>query len=271
MASGGKENRMVFDIRGRRKNAVKIVYAILAVLMGLSLFLVVGSVNLAELFNSSSGGSNAGQEFEATATRIERELKKAPEDPTKLLALTRARVNAANSFYEIGPEEARVPTVESVEQLQLASDSWGKYLKATDEPSAGAAQLMAPNFILLAQNSKTFPEAQANLEAAAQAQRIIMEQRPSLNSLTTLAFYEATLGNQKEAQRLAKEAVPFANTKFERENIDNEIKRYEEVGRSFQASRKKAEKEEGEAATEGNNPLSGGLGSSLSGVGAVSE
>ena len=44
MADG--ERRMLFDIRGRRKNVVKVVYGILAVMMGASLFLVVGPVNL---------------------------------------------------------------------------------------------------------------------------------------------------------------------------------------------------------------------------------
>ena len=39
---------MVFDIRGRRRHVVKVVYAILAVLMGASLFLVVGPVNIGE-------------------------------------------------------------------------------------------------------------------------------------------------------------------------------------------------------------------------------
>lgn len=256
---------MLFDIRGRRKNVVKVVYAVLAVLMGASLFLVVGGLNLGELFNGSS--SSGGKEFEATAVRIERELKKEPEDPTKLLALTRARVNAANAYYEIGPEEERTPTAETLVQMNLASDSWSKYLKATDEPTAGAAQLMAPNFILLAQHSKNLPEAQTNLEAAAAAQKIVKEQRPSLNSLTTLAFYEAVLGNDKEAQKLAKEAVPYAHTKFERENIDNEIKRYEEVGKRFQAELKAAEKEESKKGAEGN-PLSS---SSLSGVPGLGE
>lgn len=265
MASGGKENRMLFDIRGRRKNAVKVVYAILAVLMALSLFLVVGGLNLGELFNSN-GSSNGAQEFEATAVRIERELKKEPEEPKKLLALTRARVNAANSYYEIGPEEERTPTAESVEQLNLASDSWSKYLQATDEPAPGAAQLMAPNFIVLAQNSKTFPEAQVNLEAAAAAQRIIKEQRPNLNSLTTLAFYEAVLGHKKEARKLIKEAKPYAHTKFERENVDNEVKRYEETGERFQAERKKAEKEESKESAKGNP-----LGNSLSSVPGLGE
>ena len=44
MADG--ERRMLFDIRGRRKHVVRVVYAILAILMGASLFLVVGPVRL---------------------------------------------------------------------------------------------------------------------------------------------------------------------------------------------------------------------------------
>lgn len=256
---------MIFDIRGRRKNAVRVVYAILAVLMGLSLFLVVGGLNISELF-SGTKTSNGGKEFEAAAVRLERELKKEPEEPKKLLALTRAHVNAANSYYEIGAEEERTPTTETIEQLNLASDSWSRYLKATDKPAAGAAQLMASNFILLAQHSQNFPEAQSNLEAAAAAQRIVKEQRPSLNSLTTLAFYVAVLGNKKEAQKLAKEAVPYAHTKFERENIANEIKRYEETGERFQAERKRAEKEESKEGAKGNP-----LGNSLTNVPGLGE
>ena len=49
---------MLFDLRGgRRGQVVKVVYALLAVLMGLSLFLVIGGFNLAELFN---GGTSTG-------------------------------------------------------------------------------------------------------------------------------------------------------------------------------------------------------------------
>ncbi len=42
------ERRMLFDIRGRRKHVVRVVYAILALLMGASLFLVVGPFNIGQ-------------------------------------------------------------------------------------------------------------------------------------------------------------------------------------------------------------------------------
>ncbi len=67
----GDEHRMVFDIRGRRKNVVKFVYALLAVLMGLSLFLVTGASSLSDLFGGGGGGS-ASSSFDDDAARSRR-------------------------------------------------------------------------------------------------------------------------------------------------------------------------------------------------------
>ena len=68
---------------GRRKHVVKVVYAILAVLMGASLFLVVGPVNIGELFSSNaSSGGEAAKPYEEQAERLEAKLKKEPEDRT---------------------------------------------------------------------------------------------------------------------------------------------------------------------------------------------
>lgn len=253
---------MVFDIRGRRRVAVKVVYAVLAVLMGLSLFLVVGPLNIGEIFGNSSGGNPASQ-FEESAEKIERKLKKEPENTDLLIGLTRTRVNAANQLYNIGPEEAQEITPEALQQLQLASDSWTRYLEATKEPGSSVAQLMAPNLIVLAERSRTVPEAKANVEAAVEAEQIVADQRPSLNSYTTLAFYEAILGNNANAQKLGKKAGTYANTKFERENIGNEIKRYEEIGKKFGELVKESEEA---AKVEGaSKPTLGGSPSSILG------
>lgn len=255
MATGKQERRMVFDIRGRRRHAVKVVYAVLAVLMGLSLFLVVGPLNIGEIFGNSSGGNPAGQ-FEERAEHLELKLKKEPENSDLLASLTREQVNAANQLYNVGPEEEREITAEAIQQLQLASDSWTRYLKATDEPSTGVAQIMAPNLIVAAQYARTVPEAKANVEAAVEAEKIVADQRPSLNSLTTLAFYEAILGHNAKAQELGHEAgAKYASSKFQRESIENEIKRFEETGKKFHELVKESEATEanaGKAALEGS-------------------
>ncbi|MGN6274502.1 MAG: hypothetical protein ACTHNP_01060 [Solirubrobacterales bacterium] len=245
---------MVFDIRGRRKVAVKVVYAVLAVLMGLSLFLVVGPLNIGEIFGNSTGG-NPATPFEERAEKLELKLKKEPENPDLLASLTREQVNAANQLYDIGPEEERKITPEVLQKLSLASNSWTRYLNATKEPAAGVAQIMAPNLLTAAQYARTVPEAKANVEAAVAAEKIVADQRPSLNSLTTLAFYTAILGHNAKARELGHEASKYASSKFQRENIENEIKRFEETGEKFHKLVKESEAKEagaGKAALEGS-------------------
>jgi hypothetical protein len=116
---------------------------------------------------------------------------------------------------------------------------------------------MAPNLIVTAEHARTVPEAKANVEAAAEAEKIVADQRPSLNSLTTLAFYEAILGHNAKARELGHKASKYASSKFQRENVENEIKRFEETGKKFQELVKESEKTEagaGKAALEGGSP-----------------
>ena len=111
MASGDNEHRMVFDIRGgRRGNVVKVVYAILAVLMGLSLFLVVGPATSANSSAAAAAAASAAEPYEEQAERIEVKLKKDPEDPDLLLALTRAQINAGNASVDGRTERRSRPT-----------------------------------------------------------------------------------------------------------------------------------------------------------------
>jgi hypothetical protein len=269
MASGGKDHRMVFDIRGRRKVAVKVVYAILAVLMGLSLFLVVGPLNLGELFNSTSGSAEAAKPFEEQAERLEAKLRKEPENEQLLLSLTRAQVSAGNSSLSVEPTEDDL--VKAVQQYQQASSTWSEYLKATDEPNAGTAQLMAPALVTLAERSRSFPEALRNIEAASEAQQIVVKQRPTLNSLSTLALYTYFTGDFTAAEKAEAEAKKKTQAKFEAEQLEKQLKEVKERAEKFQQEVKKAAQAEKEAAkaTQGNperlknpsNTLNGAFGS----------
>jgi hypothetical protein len=261
MASGGKEHRMVFDIRGRRKHVVKAVYAILAILMGASLFLVVGPVNIGNLLGNNSGGSSeAAAQLEGQAARIERKLTKDPENSDLLLGLARARVNAGNLLLTEGPRGERSMTLESFQQYSEASDAWTKYLKATDEPTASAAQLMSQTLFNLAQTSRTSAEAEANIRAAAQAQKIVAEQRPNLNSLSTLAFYTMYTFDYAAAEKAGAEASKLANSKFERENFENQLEEISKRAHEYQKQLKETEKAEKAQRTEagggGGNPES---------------
>jgi len=266
MASSG-ERRMLFDIQGKRKHVVRVVYAILALLMGTSLFLVVGPLNLGELVGGSSS-SSASQVLDERAERIERRLAKSPGDEQLLLALTRARISAGNAQIEV-TSETEVPTVSASarEDFKTASQSWSRYLKqAGDEPSAAAAQLLAGTFFRLAESGSTgLAEIESNVAEAVAAQRIAAEQQPSLGSLSTLAIYEYFDGNFAAGDAATLRATARAPAKTEAKAIEKQLAEYRKRAKRFKAQTKKLAKAQRAAGKETlQNPF-GGLGGAAGG------
>lgn len=256
---------MLFDLRGgHRRNVVKVVYAVLAILMGTSLFLTVGPFSIAEIFNSGGGSVEAGKPYEEEAERIEARLNKDPENPDLLLSLTRAQLNAGNAQVSRDATGQVSYTNEAIQAYQEADQTWSEYLKATKEPNPSLAQVVAPMQITLAETSSSYPQADLRINAAAEAQQIVAEDRPSVNSFTTLAFYTYFTGNFKAADRARAKAKALAKTKAEREQIDKTLDEYEKNASRYVSAKKKAEKEQKAAGNAGGeslqNPLSPGLG-----------
>lgn len=269
MAQGRNEHRMVFDIRGRRRHVVKVVYAILAVLMAASLFLVTGALNLGSIFGNNSSGESATSSLEQQAERIEVKLAKTPEDEDMLLNLTRTRINVANTMITNGAGESQGGVEEVKQELAQASEDWSRYLEAAKEPSAGLAVQVSPALFQLAELSTSGEEAIENIKAATEAQEIVAAGRPSLNSLSTQAIYQAFAQEYKAAEKSLEEAAKFANTKFERESLENKFaeieKNAKEFGKGLEAEEAaaKSNKAGGKEALE--NPLNSLGGNSLSG------
>lgn len=260
---------MLFDLRGgRRGKVVKVVYAVLAVLMGLSLFLVVGGFNIAELFNSNSGTGEAAKAYEEQAERIEAKLVKDPGEPDLLKSLTRAQLNAGNAYVTVEPNGERQVSADAVQEYQKAYQSWTEYLKATEKPDAGLALLVAPMLLQLAETSSSYAQADSRVQSASDAQLIVTEERPSVNAWTTLAFY-SYFTDPKLAEKARAEAEKLAAGKSEREAIDKQLDEFKKNADNYRKEKAKAEKAEKEAAQAGGgaapgveNPL-GGFGGGL--------
>jgi len=282
MAKGGKdEHRMLFDLQGKRRNVVKVVYAILAVLMGLSLLLVIGPAPLADIFGTQDEVSNAAKQYEEQAERIEAKLVKDPEDPALLVNLTRARVNAANQLSEFNETTAEpILTVESRQQLEQASSTWSEYLEATDEPSAALAQSMGAAFFSLAQTSTSRREIESNLDASAQAQKIVAEQRPNVGSLTSYALYALFAFEYAAAKEAIEEAEDLAVSKTQRTEITRQYQAAVKRAKEFEAEQNEVKKAEAEQTRQGGGQGQGGgqlpetgnpLGGALGGGSSLSE
>jgi hypothetical protein len=257
------ERRMLFDIRGRRKHVVRVVYAILALLMGASLFLVVGPFNVANLIGGGSSTS-AAKVLQEQAERTEQKLHREPQSETLLLALTRQRISAANSLTEVNSETGATQlTAEGRQELQRGIEAWGSYLKQTKEPRVNTALLVSSGYFSLAEGSASVEEASENVEGAAKTQRIAAEAQPTINSLTTLAIYEYYAGNFAAGDKAVKQAEAKAPSKAEAKEIGKQMAEYRKRGKAFEEVKKKAAKEEAKFGKERlQNPLGGLSGSS---------
>jgi hypothetical protein len=235
------ERQMLFDLQGRRRKVVKVVYAILALLMGLSLLLIAGPLPFGDIFGAQDAQELAREQAEEREDRIQVKLAKEPENPELLASLARAQVAAGSSLAEQTPTGEIALTVEARQQFEQAASTWTEYLELTDEPSPNLAQQMAGTLLSLAQTAPSGDEAEANIKAWAQAQQIVADQRPSIGSLSTLALYLPFTFDYAAAKEAAVEAKKLASSKFQRQQIDNQLEESEKRAREFQKSLKEEE------------------------------
>jgi hypothetical protein len=132
---------MLFDLRGRRRRVVQVVYLMLALLLGggLVLFGIGGEVSggLVDAFKGGGGGQSTDSALEDRVDRQEERLRANPGDERVLQNLVRDYYSLAVSQRESGaagfPEDAR-------DDLRKAGAYWQRYEEAADEPNADTAR-----------------------------------------------------------------------------------------------------------------------------------
>jgi hypothetical protein len=130
---------MLFDLRGRRRRVVQVVYLTLALLLGggLVLFGIGGDVSggLVDAFKGG-GGQSTDSALEDRVDREEERLQANPGDEPLLQELVRDYYSLATSQRESGsvafPDDAK-------DELRKAGSYWQRYLESADEPSADTA------------------------------------------------------------------------------------------------------------------------------------
>jgi hypothetical protein len=252
MAKGG-ERRMLFDIRGRRRHVVRVVYAILALLMGTSLFLVVGPFNLGELVGSG-GPTSAAEALDEQAERIEGRLKASPDDEKLLLSLSRARINAGNAQLETNPQTGLpIVTTEAHSEYELGVKAWRRYLEQTDEPNPAAAAIVARTYFSLAEGSRSFAEIGENVTSAAETQALVAKARPSVGALSTLAIYKYFDGDFAAGDKANEQAQQLVPSKAEAKSIESQLTAYRQRAKQFDKQARefaKSQKGQGKEAFE---------------------
>jgi hypothetical protein len=262
------EHRMLFDLRGRRKRMIQVVYAGLALFMALSLFTVVGPVNLGDLFGngSSSSGTSA---FTTQAQQIERKLARDPNNAKLLSADVKVRYSAGLSQSQTDPNTGQTSvTQEAIDDFNRAGGAWRRYVKSTHKPDPATAAYAVKALTGTVTGGTPVAVISSNLNAAVGAQKIVATAQPSLGSYAALAQLAYLAGNTKTATLAAGKATALA-PKSQRVTLKQVIPQYKKNGALFQKQVKAAEKAQAAGGKQAlQNPF-GGLATGGSGAGST--
>ena len=196
---------MLFDLKGKRKRLVQVVYLTLAVLMGggLVLFGIGGDVSggLFDAFSDRSGGSS-NEIVEERIDDNEKKVEANPKDEAALKALVR-------DWYQLANDEAdpntREFTDEGRERLANADEAWQQYLAVEKgKPDGSLASLMLNVYGPTALNQPA---------DAATVAEIIAEARPSSQAYLQLVQFAALAGQDRKADLAGMKAVELAPKK----------------------------------------------------------
>ena len=192
---------MLFDLKGRRRRVVQVVYLMLAVLMGggLVFFGIGGDVSggLFDAFSDRTGATN-----DAVEERIEDNEERVQEDPRDkraLAALVRDWYSMANT--EADPNTNQY-SEEGLARLGNADEAWQGYLEAErKKPEGSLASLMVQVY---------GPTALNKPEEGAEAAEIVATAQPSAQAYLQLVQFAALAGQDRKADLAGMKAIELA-------------------------------------------------------------
>lgn len=238
---------MLFDLRGKRKRLVQVVYAMLAVLMGsgLVLFGIGGSGN--GIFDSlgigGGSGSSSTSGFDGRAEKIEKQLRHDPKNQKLLLELARVRFLAGNTEVQAHTDPTtgqQQITDTALAEFDKSASAWERYLKTKPKPpDVNVAAIVVQAY-----------QALGDAAGAAKAQQIVVDKRPSQGSYANLAFFLYADGRFAEGDAAAKKAERLA-PKVQRPLVRQRLQQLRKQAKRFIAQQKAQQK----AQPPGQNPL----------------
>jgi len=196
---------MLFDLRGGgRRRTIKVIYVLLAVLMGggLVLFGIGGEVQggLFDAFSEEQGTGAAGGQLEDELQRAEQATQARPRDPEAWANLVRLRVQVAGLGENFDPNTAQF-TESGRGLLDQAAQAWERYRALDPDPvDPQVATLMVQAFSGL-----------GRLDDAVDAQEIVTEaDADNPRSYAQLAALAYQAGEDRIAGLARKRALALA-------------------------------------------------------------
>ena len=216
---------MLFDLQGKRRRVVVVVYAGLAFLMGGGLVLSgIGSDASGGLLDAFVGGDSADEgdarkPFENQIKDADARLRTNPEDQAALATLVRAHFGLAGLQQQ---EQDGIPvgyTEDGRKELQRADEAWGRYIATEpDRIDQGLAATALQIYDPLGLGPPTDKPEKYVLPA-----REIAEQQNTPEAYIKLVEVATVAGDTRTAGLAERKALSFAQSKDEKATLKERI------------------------------------------------
>jgi len=194
---------MLFDLRGRRRNAVKVIYLGLAVLLGggLVLFGIGGDVQ-GGLFDAFRDNTSASKQFEERRDKAAERTEVEPRNAAAWAELASAEYQLAGQTEGFNPNTGEF-TGDARKRAEAAKAARERHLAlAGDKPNADVAGTMKNALVQL-----------GDLAGAVRAQEIVLEARgddAGFGDFAQLAQLAYQAGQTRKGDLAADRAVELA-------------------------------------------------------------
>src|SRR4051794_27520911 len=202
---------MLFDLQGKRRRTVQVVYLGLAILLGVGLvgFGIGSSVNggLGDLFKGGGGSNQATESIQKRVDAANKTLLTNPGNEAALAALVRGHYDLASAKASAQTSDF---TKDSLKDLQATDVAWQRYLKVAKKPDPSLARRALQAEDGLGRLTKDQATQKQYWTQAAGAAEIIAEAQPTANNYIGLVQYATLAGQTRKADLAGKKAIELA-------------------------------------------------------------
>ncbi len=202
---------MLFDLSGKRKRTVQIVYATLAVLMGAGLVVFgIGSDvsgGLGDLFGGGGGKNQADESIQKKIDTAEKTLQRDPKNAPALAQVVRGHYQLATAKADPNTSEF---TADAKPELQETVNAWQRYEKAVEKPDVSLGRLVIQAYDGLGRLTPEAADAKPYWTGASDAAEIVADTKPNAQNYIVWVQYATLAGQTRKADLAGKKAIQLA-------------------------------------------------------------
>jgi tetratricopeptide (TPR) repeat protein len=225
---------MLFDLGGRRKRFIQVIYVFLALLLGGSLVFfgiggdAPGGLGDAIGISPNNPGSTGSEVLDADIEAANLALEQDPDDQEALLTLAKAHFLAGQTALTAGEEEA------ALSRYDASTRAFSRFLRASnDGKRIKDPEEAATTATLVLRAFGSIGLSQRGLEDGVRTAELVVEERPSTSSYIDLAVYAYAAGETRKGDEAADRALQEVD-ESNRSTIEQQLEEAKRQGRLIQ-------------------------------------